>query len=252
MVEGVSFGHHGRVLDPCSPQDHAGALEGPEDDAESWWKPERIALLGWLEGNAPALAPLYRGALLLAISDSFPGRVHFIAHAIREIRNRLPSALGTKVKRRDAGYEYLTDKIREEWLAEGLPEDGGLLPPAESTPSASGPPRRDVSVEFLASVGRLIEERNKAQANRRARDEYAFDALSDLGPIPRYVVTNWQKLYRDVHKFAHVADEPLPVEADGEWVRRFFTFEEILMAISKRSYENLDDLDSLLERANTR
>ena len=33
---------------------------------------------------------------------------------------------------------------------------------------------------------------------------------------------------------------------------KFFAFEQILMALSKRSYENLDDLDVLLERTNTR
>ena len=184
--------------------------------------------------------------------DSFPGRVHFVAHAIREIRNRLPGALGPKVARRDAGYEGLTDKIREQWLAEGLPGDGRLPPPAESAPSASGPARRDVSVEFLASVGRLVKSHNEAQENRRTRDEYAFDALSDRSPIPRYVVENWRKLYRDVQGFAHARDEPLPESADGEWVEKFFEFEALLLAISKRSYENLDDLDSLLKRANTR
>ena len=184
--------------------------------------------------------------------DSFPGRAHFVAHAIREIQNRLPGALGPKVARRAADYKGLADKIREQWLAEGLPDDGRLLTPAESAPSPSGHPRREVSVEFLGSVGRLVESHNEAQENRRTREKYAFNAMSDQGPIPRYVVENWRKLYRDVHGFAHARDEPLPVDADGEWVEKFFTFEGLLMAFSKRSYENLDDLDSLLERANTR
>ena len=110
--------------------------------------------------------------------DSFPGRVNFIAHAIREIRNRLPDALG---------------------------------------------------------------------------QEDAFDILADRAPVPSYVVENWKKLYqRDVHGVAHARAEPLPAEADGEWVAKFLAFERILMALSKRSYENLDDLDVLLERANTR
>ena len=159
------------MFDSASPEDHRLDLGGPDVAAESWWRRERIELLGWLENSAPALAPLYRGALALAMLDSFPGRVHFIAHAIRETRNRL---------------------------------------------------------------------------------QYVVVTFSDRGPVPRYVVENWKRLYSDVHKFAHVGDEPLPAEADGEWVAKFFAFEQILMALSKRSYENLDDLDSLLERANTR
>ena len=35
------------------------------------------------------------GALRLAVLDSFPGRVHFVAHAIREIRNRLQYVFDT-------------------------------------------------------------------------------------------------------------------------------------------------------------
>ena len=186
------------------------------------------------------------------MSDGFPGRVHFIAHAIREIRNRLPGALGPKVKRRDAGYEHFTAKVHERWVAEGLPEDGSLPLLKEPEPHASGPARRDVSVEFLASVGKLIEDHIEARANRAARDNSAFGDLGDESPVPRHVVENWRNMFPDVHKFAHVRDEPLPAEADGEWVRKFFAFENNLMALSKPSYENLDDLDRLLNEANRR
>ena len=197
------------IMAACSilrrPKDHRRDLAGPDIAAESWWTPERIALLGWLNNNAPALAPLYRGALALAMLGSFPGRVHFIAHAIREMRNRLPGALGPKVERRDAGYDHLANKIRKQWLAEGLPEDGRLLPSAGSEPSASGSLGRVVSYGFLASVGKLIEAHNEAQANREVRERHAFGALSDLGSNPSYVVTNWRRLTREAHKFAHAA-----------------------------------------------
>ena len=227
-------------------------LGGPDVAAESWLGPERIELLGWLENNAPALAPIYRGALALAMFDSFPGRTNFIAHAIREIRNRLPGALGPRVARRDADYEQHADKIRERWLADGFPEDGRLLPRAGSAPPASDPPGQYVTDELLASVGELIEAHNEAQANRRTREEHAFGTLSDRGPVPPYFFDYWKKLYRDVEKFAHARDEPLPAAADGEWVANFLDFQDILMALSKRSYETLDNLDILLERANTR
>ena len=104
VVDDSSGGHHGFVLDPGSPEDDWSALAGPDGDGESWRTPERAALVGWLNRYAPALEPLYRGALLLAAFDSFPGRVHFITHAIREIGNSLPSALGPKVKKKEAGY----------------------------------------------------------------------------------------------------------------------------------------------------
>ena len=58
--------------------------------------------------------------------------------------------------------------------------------------------------------------------------------------------------FQDVEGFAHARNTPLPPEADDEWVEKFFEFEMILMTLSKRPYENLDDLDDLLKRANTR
>ena len=47
-------------------------------------------------------------------------------------------------------------------------------------------------------------------------------------------------------------DEPLPAEADDDWVSNFFAFEEFLMIIFKPSHENLADLDRLLDEANKR
>jgi len=228
------------------------AIGSPGEDVESWRTPKRTQLVAWLEENAPALLPLYNGAFLLATSDSFPGRVHFIAHAIREIQNRLPSALGPNFKQQRAGYEDLTDKICEQWSEEGLPQDGTLPPPDQSEPSASGPRRRDVSIGLLTSVGQLIKKHNEAQANRKERERSGFSNLGDLGPNPQYVLSNWRKRFPKVEKFAHAWDKPLPVEADGEWVENFFEFEQYLMALSKPSYENLDDLDSLLAKANKR
>lgn len=240
------------MFDAGLPEAHLGSLGGSEGLAEPWWTPERAELVGHLEERAPALAPLYRGALLLAMRDSFPGRVHFIAHAIREIRNRLPGALGPRIRRRDAGYEHLTDKIYKLWVEEGFPKDGKLVAPEESVPSASGPARREVSEALLASVGRLIEDHTIARANREARERAAFGELADAGPVPRHVGKNWGNLFPDVQKFAHARDEPLPAEADDEWVRKFFDFEEALMAVFRLSRENLDDLDKLLDEANKR
>ena len=232
---------------------HEGLDSSPrevKDGVRSWWTPERIDLLGWLEENAPALVPIYEGALSLAMRDSFPGRVHFLAHAIREIRGRLPVILGTEIKRRDADYRYLVDQIRDKWIDEKLPRDGRLLSSGGSAPSDSGPELPDVSIDFLRSVGRLIEEHTAAEKNRTARDRAGFSAFGDMGISPSHVIKNWHSLYPDAHKFAHVADKPRRSEDDAAWVENFFKFEKALMSFSKPSYENMDDIDRLLERVN--
>ena len=251
-VDDSSGGHYGFVLDPGSPEDDWRALGGPDRGGGSWWTPEQAALVGWLNRYAPALEPFYRGALVLAASDSFPGRVHFITHAIREIGNSLPAALGPKVKSKKTGYEDLTDTIRARWLDESLPEDGMLRLPKESVPPASGPRRHEVSVPLLKSVGKLIAAHDKAKANREAREKAGFSALSGVGSNPSYVSRNWGRWAREAVEFVHARDKPLPAEADAEWLEKFFAFEQELMAIASPSYENLDELDRLLGEAHTR
>ena len=252
-VDDISGGHYGFVLDSGSPEDDWRALGGPDRGGESWWTPEQAALVGWLNRYAPSVEPFYRGALVLAALDSLPGRVHFIAHAIREIGNRLPTALGPKVKKKTAGYEDLTKTIRDRWLAEGLPADGRPPPRLEgSVPSASGPRRLEVSVGLLASVGKLIAKHNQAEANRQVRERAKFGALSDLGSNPSYVIKNWGRWADEAVKLTHARrEEPLPAEKDAEWVAKFYAFEQELMSIARPSYENLDALDRLLGEAHT-
>ena len=238
------------VVGPGSSEDDLPASTGPDGLEETWWTSERRALVKWLDTHVPALTPLYEGALALAARDSFPGRVHFIAHAIREIQNRLPGALGPMVERRDAGYEQLTDKIQQRWVEQGLPEDGSLASLKESVPTASGPGYQEVSFEFLSSVGCLIEKHTAAKMNRTERERSSFSALGELGQSPQQAVRNWKNLVRQAHKFAHARDTPLPTEADADWVENFFRFEKYLMDLQRPSYENLDELDRLLNKAN--
>ena len=238
------------VVGPGSSEDDLPASTGPDGVGETWWTSERLALVDWLDSYAPALTPLYMGALSLAMRENFPGRVHFIAHAIREIRNRLPGALGPMVKRRDAGYQDLTDKIKRRWIKEGLPERGSLESLKESVATVSGPRYREVSFEFLASVGRLIENHTAAQMNRKARERSGFGALGEYDQSPQHVVENWNNLFPDAQGFAHARDKPLPEGADAEWVENFLRFEQYLMDLQRPSYENLDELDRLLQKAN--
>ncbi|MBN2413960.1 hypothetical protein JXQ31_19960 [candidate division KSB1 bacterium] len=58
---------------------------------ESYWTKERLDLKAWFQRNAPSLGELYEGVLKLLYTDEkIPGWTRFVAHAIREIGNRLP------------------------------------------------------------------------------------------------------------------------------------------------------------------
>lgn len=77
--------------------------------------PTRLQLMNWFRVNARPLAEAYEGAIRLIADKGFPGRVRFIAHAVRDIADRLvlvldPQLTGTRVQ-----YENEMDRIVDKW-----------------------------------------------------------------------------------------------------------------------------------------
>src|SRR5271170_6800890 len=79
------------------------------------WKVARKQILDWLKRNAPSLAELYEGAVVMLDQFSFPGRTRFISHAVREIRNRLPDAFGGGTRSQRLDYTMRVDAISAAW-----------------------------------------------------------------------------------------------------------------------------------------
>ncbi len=224
----------------------------PREAVEERQNSERAELQDWLDRTAPNLTPLYLAALRMAMDGGFPGRVHFIAHAIREIRNRLPDALNGDIERTQVDYRRLVDKVHKLWTGSGFPRDGSGPTLAERLPSS--PAATDVVVpgELAAAIGELMKQHSEAEANKGDLEALRFEALAGPGPHPQYVSDGWKHTHRLVQKFAHAWNRELPREADAEWVDRFLAFERFLMVISKRAQENIAELDELLREANAR
>lgn len=229
------------TLSPTQP------MPANDPHGEEWWTPERAKLHRWLRERAAHLAPIYLAALRMAMDESFPGRVHFVAHAIREIRNRLPHAVAG-VEKRGPSYQVLTTKLRTKWEDEGLPSDGSL-PLAEGLePSVSGP-GYEVSLGLLRAVADLVLANTRSSGNNRRQARRLFETIWGE-PSPAYVINRWFHKESWVNKYMHVDDKPHVPEADTEVVDVFESFEAVLISISSRSYESLEALDEILASAN--
>ena len=245
----TSNGHHVRVID-------GDALGGRSstpllaEEREPWWSPERAALFRWLDRVAPQLAPIYLGALRLAMDEGFPGRVRYIAHSIREIRNRLPDAIDGALKLPMSNYRPYVASLQEQWVAHGFAPDG--IAPTMDASSASGLTATEtvVSAEFVRAVALLMAEHSRVTVGREALEAPRFEAMCGPGPHPAYVLDGLRRATDSVHKFAHVGDAPLPPAAEAEWTDRFSAFEGFLMTISRGATESLDAADYLLRSAN--
>lgn len=218
---------------------------------EAWWTSERNELHSWFERVAPHLAPLYRAAVRMAHDAGFPARVHLIAHAMREIRNRLPDALDGTLKLPQVDYHYLVDRVRSQWIDEGLPPDGVGPMLGESEPPQPSATSIAVSGALIDEIAELIKQHAQARSARETSEVQRFEAIAGPGPHPPYAMDRWRRLSRDAPKFAHAWNKSLPQTADAEWCENFLLFEQFLIVASRLAQDNITDLDTLLEAANS-
>src|SRR5574341_1942990 len=212
----------------------------PDGPPASYWTRRRLEVHRWLEASAPALAPVYAAAVQMAMDETFPGRLWFVAHAVREIRNRLPDALAGETVASRTEYSQLAEEVLLHWMKDGLPADGSLPVVDAAEPTASGPVRYEISYLLLVAVAGLVAghlavaDRNQENARR------LFEVVAG-GPIPQYVVRAWMRGTKWANAFAHVRNKPLRPSDESPLAANFEAFEEALMAIASRSYENMDE-----------
>lgn len=222
--------------------------KSPRIFREVWWTPEREALNRWFLANAEHLAPVYVGAVYMAMNESFPGRVHFVAHAIREIRNRLPDAVaGEEVRGRRA--EDLSKRLSSIWNREGFPSDGSLPLAARVEPSLSGADCYEISGDLMKVVSDHVADQLRGSYDKTRNARRLFEAAVGTAP-PSYVVKDWLRRSDWAEKYMHVGNRSLRPTAEAEVIPVFEEFERSLLALSIRPHENLEALDEILESAN--
>ena len=107
--------------------------DGPELPEEFQLTGRQRRIVDWLgESRGPELAELFRAAAIMLNNPRFPGRLRFIAHAVREIRNGLPNVVDGPKVRRQVQYKKEVDRISKAW------EENVLRPSLGDGPEAFG------------------------------------------------------------------------------------------------------------------
>ena len=216
----------------------------------------RNSLLVWLERNASELAKLYLSALKLLFEDKeFPARFYLTAHAVREIRNRLPDAVVGVAKTPRVEYVQWLDKIAKEWGEEFRFDDSG----AESTPISPSSPSSTVKVEISLNLFRkissLVKEHSDNRIKNRETTQKMFLAISpedyETPEALEPIVTHWMKKTQWFQK-AHVSDIKKREWNEREFLHNFDIFERAMGSLIHEFYKELDELDNVLEQANRR
>ena len=222
-----------------------------------YWTPRRLVLRSWFEKNAPSLGELYEGAVEMVFRDTFPGRVRFVAHAVREIRNRLPDVIAGPKQSGQLQYTNRMDHIGKIWKQHGLPLDGSL--PMTVTEAAALPsgPSNEVSIPrnlYKAIAGLVIDH---VQTREKPVDaaKGMFEAIdprnkeSEATLRPRIV--HWLKTTEWFVERMHDRGKTDAEMDGGELKSRFRIFESALYAMVGEFFKSVEELDAILEDANS-
>lgn len=141
------------------------------------WTPLRRNLREWFERNAPSLGELYEGAVFMVYSDNFPGRVRFVAHAVREIGNRLPDIVAGREGRPRLEYKNRLDNIQQSWERAGFPLDGSI--PAKVVQDSNLLPSGHIPVplNLFQQIANLIRDHASVRETRKQSTERLLKAL---------------------------------------------------------------------------
>lgn len=206
--------------------------------------PKQLELLNWLRENAPSLAASYEGAVKLLEDRSFPCRVHFISHAIRDIADRLVYVLDPRLESSRVQYENELDRISEGWP---------VLNDLQDT-NRSDDLNSDISIPYELAV--RIDSLVKSHIERRNRPS-SYDLLFQylMKNEPRKGLSH-ERIAREFKKVrgwfmerTHLRKEGL--EFDEEELRaQFMRFEGILYSFVGDFFTVKVEIDEILRRAN--
>lgn len=220
-----------------------------------YWTQQRRELRAWFERNAPSLGELYEGALEMVFREDFPGRVRFVSHAVREIRNRLPDVIAGPKTRGRLDYVSLLDKIAEVWERHGLPLDGSL--PAKVTSSDTLPSSNDVPIplEVYNMIVGLVSNHVQTRESFRETVKRLFQAIdpnnsaseATLRPRIEFWIESTKWFVKRVHDRGEIDTH---MDAD-KLQERFEIFERALSSMVREFFKTVEELDAILEEANS-
>jgi len=238
-------------------QNDAGLpVEDPGTKPEAdFWTAARHELREWFRRNAPPLGELYEGTLALLYDRRrmVPGWTRMVAHAIREIQNRLPDAIAGRTDTVYLNYKERLDGMVRDWERAGFPLDGSL-PIAVYSPPDPDPNEVPLPRTIYESVAVLIRDHCDTRERPHETAIRLFEALvpEDQGRREALapVINRWVRLTRWFVGRAHDQTQTDTEQDPDLFVRHFEEFEAILGGVVRDFFKTTDELDTILEETN--
>jgi hypothetical protein len=208
-----------------------------------YWTKTRQEIHYWLNLNTSSLANLYEGAVHLIFGIQIPGRLRFISHAVREIRNRLPDSIPKITERLE--YKNEVQNLADIWESNGFGLDEIPLGREEIT----------INSQVFSKIQQLIKKHKAVPHNNKKRTFLFFElCISEnkldqniLDPIVNHYweITEW--FMEQTHDSGKLKLDP----DDLKICHQFELFESFLATFSQNFYTTVDKLDEILQEDNS-
>jgi hypothetical protein len=208
-------------------------------------KKEQQRVYEWLNDDLslPVFAEAYKGAAIL-LNQKPAGYVSFVAHAGRDLMNRLASTVAG-IKSEQVQYMQLVDKIQDNWrdewrfsneLAPEVAEKGHLIP-----------------IDVCQSIYTLIDKHKSGSMRSAEADGLFFSTFldySDKEKIPDNFLSEWKAAKKWFVGHAHLRGEPFRERSACDLLKHFNCLDGYLYIAASSQYDRLKDLNEILDATN--
>lgn len=240
--------------DQVNHPDQGNGIIMPSFEGKAYWTEQRLEISSWLRRNAQSLGELYEGALQMVYRDNFPGRTRFIAHAVREIRNRLPDVISGGNDRRSFQWKNEIDRVLTAWGKNGLPLDGSIPVDLNENPAIPNDFAL-IPIKLWKEIVQLLKNYDDTRESSREAAIRMFHGVSPETPefldSMRPVINQWHKVTEWFVGKAHDGGHGDGDIDYGEFQKKFEIFETTLGALLRGFFEPLRELDEILEETNS-
>lgn len=176
---------------------------------------------------------------------NFPGRVHFISHAVRDIADRLVFVLDPQLEGSRVQYENKLDGIMEKWPN---------LKKVTNT-SDEDAVHDSVAIDYaLASMIDSLVEDHRKRRERPSNYDLLFRYLMRNEPsranVNKRLVIDFKKMRNWFMKLTHLRNKEMPDVNESELSKQFRNFEGMLHSFVGDFFTGKAELDEILQQAN--
>jgi hypothetical protein len=209
------------------------------------WTDQRRELHALLVERTQLLADYYQSAVYFLHTPDAPVRMSHLAHAVRELCNRLPDAVNV-VKLERSNTENKVPVLARAWEKAGLPDRVDDFPTCSTT--GTSPDEYHFPRSVVAAAADLVVS-TRVQGNSRRRA--ALMIVDPHAPVGHTAaerdptVDRWVTIIKRLFPFVHAFDkEPNPIPED-QLTEDFLFLEDVMRGILA-PLAVVADLDDLL------